>query len=232
MNFLDAGVISFFQQFYGQSALLDWFVSLVTRSCFLKNGFIVSLLWWCWFQTSETQEIRRKHLVASIVGGVVAAGVARYLVVALPFRARPILEPTLHSLFPTGVNPESFGGFSSFPSDHAALFSAIAVGLFFVSRKAGILGSCWVLLVICLSRVYTGLHYATDILAGAAIGCAIALIANTPCIRDWVSRLPMAWHRRHCASFYAAAFLGAWQIATLFDDMRSFGNTLLSALMP
>ena len=93
-------------------------------------------------------------------------------------------------------------------------------GLFFVSRLVGILGCCWVLLVICLPRLYLGFHYATDILAGAAIGLAIAWIASTPVVRDRVSRWPMDRLRRHCGSFYAVAFLLSWQIATLFNDIR------------
>jgi undecaprenyl-diphosphatase len=231
MNFLDAGVISFFQQLYGHSTFFDGFVGLMTRNNFLKNGFFICLLWWIWFQAGERQEVRRKQLVASVVGGIVAAGVARFLVLVLPFRVRPFQEPTLQSLFPIHIAPEFFGGWSSFPSDHAVLFFAIAGGLFFISRLAGILGCCWVLLVICLPRVYVGFHYASDILAGAAIGFAIAWIANTPVVRDRVSRWPMEWLRRHCASFYAVAVLLSWQIGTLFDDIREFGKYLFSALL-
>jgi undecaprenyl-diphosphatase len=231
MNLFDAGVISFFQGVYGHSAIFDGFVGLLTRNCFLKDGFLISLLWWIWFQPGEKQENRRKHLVASVLGGIVAAGVARYLVLVLPFRMRPIEEPALHSLFPIQINSEFFAGCSSFPSDHAVLFFAIAGGLFFVSRLTGILGCCWVLLLICLPRVYLGFHYATDILAGAAIGLVIAWIANTPRVRDRVSRWPMAWLRRHCASFYAVAFLLCWQIATLFYDIRDLGKSLFQAFL-
>jgi undecaprenyl-diphosphatase len=231
MNLLDAGVISFFQQLYGHSTLFDGFVSLLARNNFLKNGFLICLLWWSWFQVGEMQEIRRKHLVASVFGGILAAGVARYLALVLPFRMRPIHEPALHSLFPIPISPEYLDGWSSFPSDHAVLFFAIAGGLFFTSRLAGILGSCWVLLVICLPRLYVGFHFATDIIAGAAVGFAIAWIANAPVIRDRVSRWPMDWLRRDCASFYAVAFLLSWQIATLFDDIRELGKNLFLALI-
>jgi undecaprenyl-diphosphatase len=231
MNFLDAGVISFFQQLYGHSTLFDGFMSLLTRNNLLKNGFLICLLWWIWFQTGERREIRRKCLVASVFGGIVAVGVARYLALVLPFRLRPIHEPTLHSLFPIHISPTTLVGWSSFPSDHAVLFFAIAAGLFFVSRLSGILGCCWVLLVICLPRVYVGFHFATDILAGAAIGFAIAWIANTPVVRERVSRWPMEWLRRHCSSFYAVAFLLSWQIATTFDDIQDFGKCLFLALI-
>lgn len=229
MNYLDTGVISFFQQGYGTSAAFDGFMDLLAGNSFLKTGFLISLLWWSWFRDGDTQELRRRHLVASVASGIVAAGVARYAVLILPFRLRPIHEPALRSLFPIQFSPDLFDGWSSFPSDHAVLFFAIAAGLFFVSRLTGILACCWVVFVVCLPRVYLGFHYATDIVAGAVLGSAIGLLANIPVVRDRVSRWPMELLRKNCACFYAGAFLLCWQLATLFNDIREIARSLLLA---
>jgi undecaprenyl-diphosphatase len=61
----------------------------------------------------------------------------------------------------------------SFPSDHAAAAFAIAVGVLLVHRGAGRVFLGWAVL-IAASRVLAGMHYPTDVLAGAAVGAASA----------------------------------------------------------
>ena len=57
----------------------------------------------------------------------------------------------------------------SFPSDHATAAFAIAFGILFVTRRAGWLFVAWAAL-IGISRVLAGMHYPTDVLAGAVVG--------------------------------------------------------------
>ena len=64
---------------------------------------------------------------------------------------------------------------ASFPSDHASAAFGIAFAVFFVARKAGILFLAYAVL-IAVSRVLAGVHYPTDVLAGAAIGLAAATV--------------------------------------------------------
>jgi undecaprenyl-diphosphatase len=65
----------------------------------------------------------------------------------------------------------------SFPSDHAAGAFAIAVALLIFWRRAGWLAVAFAAL-LGFSRIYTGEHYVSDVLAGAAIGTAAALLVN------------------------------------------------------
>ncbi len=76
----------------------------------------------------------------------------------------------------------------SFPSGHAALSSALYLTLAAILAESSIdrLTKRYFLclavlatLIIGLSRVYTGVHYPTDVLAGWAVGAASALIAVT-----------------------------------------------------
>jgi undecaprenyl-diphosphatase len=112
---------------------------------------------------------------------------------------------------------------SSFPSDHAALFFALATCILFVSRGAGILAFCHAFFVVSLPRVYVGLHYPTDILAGAAIGIVVASPAAIVTVRTSVTRPAMRWLERFPGTFYASLFLLTFLIAVVFDPVRKIG---------
>ena len=65
---------------------------------------------------------------------------------------------------------------ASFPSGHAATSTAGAVILaYLIGRWAW--GLAFLAAAVSFSRVYVGLHFPLDVLAGAAIGAAVALVA-------------------------------------------------------
>ena len=73
----------------------------------------------------------------------------------------------------------------SFPSGHAmgsaAVYGSVAAVLaraFPAHRRAILAGACVLVLVIGLSRVYLGVHWITDVVAGWAVGAFIALAAS------------------------------------------------------
>lgn len=65
-------------------------------------------------------------------------------------------------------------GHWSFPSDHAAIAGALAVGVVFLARR---LATAAVLtaLVVAGARVVAGVHYPHDVLAGLLLGAAVAV---------------------------------------------------------
>jgi undecaprenyl-diphosphatase len=65
---------------------------------------------------------------------------------------------------------------SSFPSGHAATSFAGAVVLAYLFRR-GLPLLLLLAAAIAYSRVYLGVHYPSDVLAGAALGAAVALLA-------------------------------------------------------
>jgi undecaprenyl-diphosphatase len=80
-----------------------------------------------------------------------------------PFEVLPQADPLMGATVGT-----------SFPSGHAATAFAGAICLAVVVRKAVPL--LFVLAVaIAFSRIYVGVHYPLDVIAGAALGAAVAL---------------------------------------------------------
>ena len=96
-----------------------------------------------------------------------------------------ILRPEIARLRPANLdNPLSAlvhvvddyrGGRHGFPSCHGANSFALAtlMSLIFMRRRIGIFIFTWAL-IVCYTRIYLGVHYPGDILAGAVIGMSIA----------------------------------------------------------
>jgi undecaprenyl-diphosphatase len=64
---------------------------------------------------------------------------------------------------------------AGFPSDHATGSGAIAAGLLFLEWRLGLVTTL-LALVIAFSRVYVGVHFPQDVLAGLALGAVVAVI--------------------------------------------------------
>ena len=99
--------------------------------------------------------------------------VSRLIAFSLPFHIRPMYNPTLvHHPFSVRFVP-NLENWSAFPSDTAAYFFALAFGVAYLARRLAIPIMLYTVLWICLPRMYIGLHYASDIIAGAAVGLAV-----------------------------------------------------------
>lgn len=63
----------------------------------------------------------------------------------------------------------------SFPSNHASFFASLAVSMYFINKKAGIIFGILAIL-IGVSRVVTGVHFPVDILVGWTIGALVSFV--------------------------------------------------------
>ena len=71
-----------------------------------------------------------------------------------------------------GVKPTHL----SFTSGHSTCSAAASLVLFFMLPKRAGVPLLALGILICLSRLYVGVHYPTDVLAGALIGAAAAAV--------------------------------------------------------
>jgi undecaprenyl-diphosphatase len=230
MNPLDRGLLLGLNQFAHRSRIFDAFVVQLSVTDLLKGGVALGVIWWLWFSTRDDLRSVRARLLATLAAGALAALAGRLLADTLPFRTRPFHEPQLPFRLPYTEGLEQLRDFSSFPSDHALLFTALSVGVMFASRRAGIFLLIWSFIVVLLPRLYMGLHYPTDLLAGAAIGALIACLLQMRGPRERLARPLLGWLDRHPSSFYAAMFLASLQIGTLFSDVRALLALLARAL--
>lgn len=102
------------------------------------------------------------------LGAVAAAGILVTVFKELFDRARPPVA----GIEAVGVIPDS----ASFPSGHSAtaFAAAVAVGLFYPRLRTPLLALA---AVVALSRVYLGVHYASDVLAGSLLGALLGLLS-------------------------------------------------------
>jgi undecaprenyl-diphosphatase len=218
LNPFDVRIELFLNHFAGRHMRFDTLVRL-SGGTQLSLVVVVFLMWLVLFDRNRPGQLREgfELLLGSAFFSVLATLIARVLALSLPFRARPAATAALHVQFrPVGV----VMNWSSFPSDHATLFFALAAGLLMVSRRVGWLAVAWVALIICFPLVYTGAHWPTDVLAGAALGASLVQLSRIPAIREFVRRSTTKWHRDHPGLFFAVLFLFSYGTVTLFDDVR------------
>ena len=195
---------------------------------FIKMGPFVFMVVWYWNRPPFTE--RRRVLINGLTGIFIAFFLGRILQVTLPHRARPIQDATLGMILPPGMSEDILGGWSSFPSDHAAIFAAMVVLAFALSRWVGFAAFLWVAVVVLAERAYLGLHFFSDILAGLALGVIAGLIAlRTPVVR-WVGPMMERLSVRQPALFYAGAILFLDQLSEMFTDIRMYTSILKGIL--
>ena len=225
----DLPILHFLTGFVGKSPLFDHFVHGISRYHTFKGVIIMSLFVYLWFRESpgEPGHLRsqaRVVLLRVLTGGVAAVVVSRLLQLVLHIHQRPIVA-ALGLNFPPFMKEEWSGSmWNSFPSDHSMLFFSLSTGLWMIDRRIGIFAFAWSLVVIDLPRLYLGIHYPSDVIAGAALGILFMIGWMRLPLSKYADRA-LAWGDHYRAAFYWIAFMVVDQVARLFDDIRDAATT-------
>jgi len=200
---------------------LDEIVSFAESSQLIKGGLFLTVFFYLWFQSKEEAgkaEVTEKrsillHTLLVCIPGII---VIRALALLLPFRPRPLFNPALHLRLASGFNQYGYAPWSSFPSDHALLFFALATGMFLVNKRIGYFLYVYTVLFIALPRLFLGIHYASDLVVGGLFGIGAASTANWARLRSWMTR-PAWWLQEHSPGvFYGSLFFISLETAELY----------------
>lgn len=160
---MEASIVLSLNHFVNQSQLLSilvWF--LATYFIWLIFLVLIGLIV---FSADKKQELGIVFYV--LLSAVLARGITE-LIRFFYHKPRPFEV--------IGGIGKLFSEYSpAFPSGHATFFFALATAVFLYHRKLGMIFFAMAL-VNSLARVASGVHWPSDILAGAAVGIITALI--------------------------------------------------------
>ena len=138
----------------------------IAASDYLAPAVLAFALIALWFGERDA-EVRLRQQVGVFVAlsSMGLSGLAVFILNMFYFRPRPFVDLDVNLLF---YQPTD----SSFPANSAAAAFGMAFGMWGVNRKVG-----WFAIAVAglygLARVYAGVHYPLDILAGATIAAVV-----------------------------------------------------------
>ena len=195
---------------------------------FIKMAPFVFMVVWFWNQPPLTAH--RRTIINGLAGIFIAFCIGRVLQLSLPHRPRPLHTAALGLGLPPGATLDILGGWSSFPSDHAAIFAALVGLTFGLSRRLGWIAAAYAAFVVLLPRVYIGVHFPTDFAAGVAVGAIASVIALRGPSARWVGPALERVSLCRPALFHASAILFLVQLSVMFADVRTYGSILKGLL--
>lgn len=157
----------------GKVPILDWLMRLIGDDYFVFTIVPLLLLFlWVGFRSAAQREINQRAVLCAVIAIGLTGLIIHFITEYGPDRLRP------SDAYPDLVNLLAYERTDpSFPSESAGVAFAFATGVWIMKR--GRLATAMFIMAVLLSfaRVYVGVHYPLDIVAGVAIGILASLAA-------------------------------------------------------
>lgn len=112
-----------------------------------------------------------RMVAEAFIAAVFVRFILAKIMLSIYFRLRPFVINNVNLLIPYNAQEPSF------PSGHASFYFTLSTIVYSYNKKAGILFYVASFL-IAIFRVFVGIHWPSDILAGAILGIFMGLILN------------------------------------------------------
>ena len=222
-NALNLAVIAWLGKFTMSSAHFNQIMHYIAGSNLIKGYPIMAAIWFFWCRDADPKLNTRRIVIGTLLGCILAVMIARIANNIGPFQPRPIANTALPPHTYIGlqdVQSQALYIWNSFPSDHAAMYFSLAAGIFLIARNFGLFVYLYVLFFIALPRMYLGLHYTTDIIAGGILGIGCTLFFNSAVgVRLYEKQFTQLLSK-YPAAFQTFLFLVSIELSMTFEDVR------------
>ena len=166
---LDEKFFNFIHQLVGKSRLLD--LSAIFFADY--SGYILILIALVIIFSAKRYKDRIYSLVFASLILLLSNGIFTQTIRFFFFRERPFVELGFVPLIAKSA------GEAAFPSGHASFFFALAFAVFYLGQRRWSFIFLAISLLMGIARVYVGVHWPLDIVAGAVVAFISAFIVKS-----------------------------------------------------